>query len=44
MIDFTKNIVNSDKFRGPALTFIRTGSYCNWPKNTTEYMRFWQEE
>ena len=44
MVDFTKNIVNSDKFRGPALTFIRTGSYCNWPKNTTEYMRFWQEE
>lgn len=41
MIDFTKKIINSNKFRGPALTFIKTGRYCEYPKNTSEYMKFW---
>lgn len=44
MIDFTKKIHNSDKFRQPALTFLKTGSYCQYPKGTTEYMSFWTTE
>lgn len=44
MIDFTKKIYNSDKFRRPALTFIETGKYCNYPKGTTEYIKFWEQE
>ena len=44
MIDFTKKIQNSDKFRQPALTFIRTGQYCPYPKGTAEYMAFWVTE
>ena len=44
MIDFTKKIKNSDKFRQPALNFIRTGSYCLYPKGTAEYMNFWNQE
>ena len=37
MIDFNKKIKNSNKFRKPALTFVETGSYCAYPKGTTEY-------
>lgn len=44
MIDFTKKIKNSNKFRQPALQFIRTGSYCLYPKGTQEYMNYWQQE
>lgn len=44
MIDFNKKISNSNKFRGPALQFIKTGQYCPYPKGTAEYMRFWQAE
>ena len=44
MVDFNKRILNSNKFRKPALQFIATGSYCPYPKGTAEYMRFWQEE
>lgn len=44
MVDFNKKIVNSNKFRQPALTYIRTGQYCPHPKGTAEYMRFWTEE
>lgn len=44
MVDFNKRILNSNKFRNPALQFIATGSYCPYPKGTAEYMRFWQEE
>ena len=40
MIDFNKKIVNSDKFRNPALTFIATGAYCHYPKGTSEYYNF----
>lgn len=44
MIDFNKKIKNSDKFRQPALNFISTGSYCQYPKGTTEYYNFWDQE
>ena len=44
MIDFNKKIVNSDKFRNPALTFIATGEYCHYPKGTSEYYNFWETE
>ena len=44
MIDFNKKIVNSDKFRNPALTFIATGEYCHFPKGTSEYYNFWETE
>ena len=44
MIDFTKKIKNSDKFRGPALEYIRSGVYCSYPRGTTEYIKFWEDE
>lgn len=44
MIDFTKKIHQSDKFRQPALTYIRTGQYCQYPKGTSEYMSYWTTE
>ena len=44
MIDFTKKIKNSDKFRQPALAFQRTGSYCHHVKGTSEYMSYWTTE
>lgn len=44
MIDFTKKIHNSAKFRQPAITYLNTGSYCQYPKGTSEYMNYWQTE
>lgn len=44
MVDFTKRIKNSDKFRAPALQFISTGTYCAYPNGTSEYFKFWDEE
>lgn len=44
MVDFNKKIVNSDKFRGPALQFIKTGQYCQYPESTSEFYKFWDEE
>lgn len=44
MVDFTKRIKNSDKFRAPALQFIETGHYCQYPNGTSEYFKFWDEE
>lgn len=44
MVDFEKKITNSNKFRTPALTFLATGAYCSYPKNTSEYMTFWETE
>lgn len=43
-VDFTKKIKNSDKFRQAAIQYINTGSYCQYPTNTTEYFKFWDEE
>lgn len=44
MVDFNKKIYNSNKFRQPALNFINTGSYCNYPKGSTEYYKYWETE
>ena len=44
MIDFTKKILNSNKFRKAAIRFQETGSYCNAPNGTQEYMDYWEEE
>lgn len=44
MVDFNKQIKNSDKFRQSALTFIKTGKYCNFPDNTSEFFKFWDQE
>ena len=44
MIDFEKKILNSDKFRQPALHFQQYGSYCFAPKDTSEYIRYWEEQ
>ena len=44
MVDFTKKIINSDKFRKSALTYQSTGRYCAYPANTSEFMKFWDEE
>ena len=44
MVDFSKKIRNTNKFRQPAITFLQTGSYCSYPKGTAEYMQFWTTE
>lgn len=44
MVDFTKKILNSDKFRSPAITFLTTGAYCSYPRGTSEYYSFWETE
>lgn len=44
MIDFDKKIINSDKFRRPALHFKQYGSYCFAPQGTSEYIKYWEEQ
>ena len=44
MVDFTKKILNSDKFRTPALTFLRTGVYCSYPLGSTDYYNYWDRQ
>lgn len=44
MIDFEKKILNSDKFRQPALTFLSTGRYCPYPESTSEFFAYWDEQ
>lgn len=44
MIDFTKKIHNSNKFRQAAIHFQRYGYYTSAPKGTTEYIKYWEEE
>lgn len=44
MVDFSKKIHETNKFRKPAITFLQTGSYCQYPKGTAEYMNFWLTE
>ena len=41
---FTKKIENSDKFRIPAITFLRSGAYCFAPVGTLEYKEYWDRE
>lgn len=43
-IDFSKKILNSDKFRGPVLHYNQYGTYCAAPKGTREYFDFWDDE
>lgn len=44
MVDFNKQIKNSDKFREPALQFIATGHYCTYPEGTSEFFAYWDEQ
>lgn len=44
MVDFTKKIINSNKFRGPAIRFQETGRYCDYPLGTSEFLKHWDEE
>lgn len=44
MVDFTKKIKDSDKFRQPALHFQKYNTYCFSPPGTTEYIKYWDEE
>lgn len=44
MVDFNKQIKNSDKFRQPALRFLEVGSYCQYPEGTSEYFKYWDEQ
>lgn len=44
MIDFDKQIHNSDKFRQAAIFFEKHGTYCLYPYGTTEYAKYWDTE
>lgn len=44
MVDFNKQIKNSNKFRQPALRFLEVGSYCQYPQGTSEYFKYWDEQ
>lgn len=44
MVDFNKKIIDSNKFRQPAITFEQTGKYCNYASNTSEYFSYWDEQ
>ena len=39
-----KNTDNANKFRQPAISFIKNGYYCPHPKGTTAYRRYWREQ
>lgn len=44
MVDFNKQIKNSNKFREPALQFITTRHYCSYPEGTSEFFAYWDEQ
>ena len=44
MVDFNKKIINSDKFRQPALFFKEHGCYTTAPRGTTDYNTYWDRE
>ena len=44
MVDFSKKILNSNKFGQPAITFLATGRYCTHPESTAEYFKYWDEQ
>lgn len=44
MVNFNKQIKNSNKFREPALQFIATGHYCSYPEGTSEFFAYWDEQ
>lgn len=43
-VDFEKQIKNSDKFRGPALQYLATGHYCQYPEGTSEFYTYWDKQ
>ena len=44
MVNFSKKILNSNKFRIPAIHFQDHGVYCFAPYGTTEYLTYWDTE
>lgn len=44
MIDFTQKFHNTDKFRQAALYFMENGCYTKAPRNTTDYISYWDRE
>ena len=44
MVDFTKKILNSDKFRQAAIFFKEHGCYTLAPRGTTDYIQYWERE
>jgi len=44
MINFNKKVLNSNKFRNPAIHFQDHGVYCFAPYGTTEYLTYWDKE
>lgn len=44
MINFSKKILNSNKFRQAAIHFQDHGLYCFSPVGTTEYLDYWDRE
>jgi hypothetical protein len=44
MVDFSRKILNSNKFRTPCLHFQKHGVYCFAPTGTTEYIKYWETE
>lgn len=44
MVDFTKKICNTDKFRQSAIFFQEHGCYTLAPRGTTDYIQFWDRE
>jgi len=44
MVDFNKKILNTDKFREAAIHFQKHGTYTLAPRNTTDYIQYWDRE
>ena len=44
MVDFNKKILNTNKFRGPALFYKEHGCYTLAPRGTTDYVQYWERE
>lgn len=44
MIDFSKKIKNSDKFRKAAIHYEKYGYYTSAPEGTTDYYNYWKRE
>jgi len=41
MVDFSKKIHNTDKFRQAAIHFQKYGAYTLAPPGTTDYHKYW---
>ena len=39
-----KKILNTDKFRKPAICFEKNGYYCAYPPGTSAYLEYWEQE